>query len=255
MGRGPTKEYYNDYNENFVQNSLTNLKPEVIKSRITTDFPLILNIEPTNQCNARCYYCPREMMIKDQGISFMSLNTFRKIIDQIGENRLIIMNLHKDGESLLNKELPDMVEFALNKNSAETIHLNTNGTPINGKVGRGIIERGIHDITVSIDASYEETYQRFKKIKGLSKLEERIKRAIDYRNQINSPTKIRVKIMEFEDISKEEIEHFREKWTGVSDEVQVTGVHSWSGSIEDINITDEINNIRYPCSILWYALA
>ena len=42
MGRGPTKEYYNNFNENFVQNSLTNLKPEVIKSRITTDFPLIL---------------------------------------------------------------------------------------------------------------------------------------------------------------------------------------------------------------------
>ena len=122
MGRGPTKKYYNNFNENFVQNSLTNLKPEVIKSRITTDFPLILNIEPTNQCNARCYYCPREMMIKEQGISFMSLDTFRKIIDQIGENRLIIMNLHKDGESLLNKELPDMVEYALNKNSAETIH-------------------------------------------------------------------------------------------------------------------------------------
>lgn len=194
-------------------------------------------------------------MIKEQGISFMNLSTFQKIIDQIGENKLIIMNLHKDGESLLNKELPDMVEYALNKNSAETIHLNTNGTLINGKVGRGIIERGIHDITVSIDASYEETYQRFKKIKGLSKLEERIKRAIDYRNQINSPTQIRVKIMEFEDISIEEIDHFREKWTGVSDEVQVTGVHSWSGSIEDIKITDEINNIRYPCSILWTALA
>ena len=86
-------EHFNNFNENFVQNSLTNLKPEVIKSRITTDFPLILNIEPTNQCNARCYYCPREMMIKEQGISFMSLDTFRKIIDQIGENKLIILSL------------------------------------------------------------------------------------------------------------------------------------------------------------------
>ena len=79
--------------------------------------------------------------------------------------------------------------------------------------------------------------------------------AIDDRDQFGSATKIRVKIMEFEDITTEEIENFREKWTGVSDEVQVTGVHSWSGSIEGIKITDEINNIRYPCSILWYALA
>lgn len=255
MGRGPTKEYYNNMNENFVQNSLTNLKPKVIKSRITTDFPLILNIEPTNQCNARCYYCPRETMVKEQGISFMSLDTFRKVIDQIEDNKLIIMNLHKDGESLLNKDLPDMVEYALNKDAAETIHLNTNGTPLNGKIGRGIIERGIHDITVSIDASYEETYQRFKKIKGLAKMEERIKKAIDYRDHINSQTKIRVKIMEFEDITTEEIEHFRDKWEGVADEVQVTGVHSWSGSIENLKITDEVEDVRYPCSILWYALA
>ena len=255
MGRGPTKEYYIAMNENYVEGSLTNLKPEVIRKRITKEFPLVLNIDPTNACNAFCYYCAREQVIKEQGISTLSLETFKKIIDQVGNNKLIMINLHKDGEPLLNKDLPDMVEYALQKDAAEIIHLNTNGTLINNKTGRGIIERGIHDITVSIDASYEETYYKLKKLKNLDKLERDVVEAIEFRNSINSPTKIRLKIMEFQDVTKEEIDHFIKKWTGVADEVQVTGVHSWSGAIDGFEITDEKSEKRYPCALLWYALA
>jgi len=255
MGRGPTKEYHMTLNENYVEGSLTNLKGSVIKSRLTTEFPLILNIEPTNSCNAHCYYCARDKMVKDQGISLLSMDTFRKIIDQIGKDKLIMLNLHKDGEPLLNRDIPEMVEYALEKEAANIVHLNTNGILLNGKTGRGVIEKGIDDITVSIDASHEETYCRFKKLKNLLKLEENVVKAIEFRNKVNSPTKIRVKIMEFEDIEKEEIEHFQEKWTGVADEVQVTGIHSWSGSIEGLKITDEQSANRYPCAILWYALA
>ena len=32
-------------------------------------------------------------------------------------------------------------------------------------------------------------------------------------------------------------------------------MHSWSSSIENIKITDEVKYVRCPCSILWYALA
>ena len=38
------------------------------------------------------------------------------------------------------------------------------------------------------------------------------------------------------------------------DEVQVTGIHNWSGAIKNIEVTDEVSDIRTPCILLWYAL-
>ncbi|MDH3975341.1 MAG: radical SAM protein [Deltaproteobacteria bacterium] len=254
MGRGPTNEYFEQINDSYVEGTLTCLKPETVKKRINTDFPLILNIEPTNSCNARCYYCAREEMVKSQGINYLPLNDFKKIINQVGDKKLIMLNLHKDGEPLLHKNLPEMVAYVKQKDAAEMIHLNTNGILINSSVGKDIINAGIDDITISVDAATEETYYRFKRVRGLDKLEREIKKALDYRTKIGSKTIIRVKIMEFNEISKGEIELFRKKWTGVADEVQVTGVHSWSGAV-DVEVTDEQTAARFPCVLLWYMLA
>ena len=224
MGRGPTKDHYRIMNENFVEGSLTCLTPAVIERRITTEFPLVLNIEPTNACNAKCYYCPNGEVVMNQGVSFLDINDYKRIIDQIKSHKLIMLNFHKDGEPLLHKKLPDMVDYAKEKNAADVIHLNTNGILINNKVGRGIIERGIDDITVSIDAANKNTYQQLKGIDGFDKLEESIEKIINYRDKIKSNTNIRVKIMEFDEIGKDEIDAFFERWSDIADEVQVTGI-------------------------------
>jgi len=254
MGRGPSADYYQALNECYVEGTLTCLKSSVIEQRISTDFPLVLNVEPTNDCTAKCYYCVREQMIKEQGVHYLSLKDFVMIIDQVGDHKLIMLNLHKDGESLLNKDLPQMVAYAKEKDAADIVHLNTNGIFINSSVGRGIIKEGIDDVTVSVDAALEETYVRFKGISGLVKLEDNIKRALEYRTKIGSATKIRVKIMEFDEVSKEELNLFHKKWTGVADEVQVTGTHNWSGAV-DVDVTDEQVDKRFVCALLWYMLA
>ncbi len=255
MGRGQTKKYYQAMNEYYVEGTLTCLKPDVIKRKISTEFPLVLNIEPTNDCNANCYYCTHLKTVKAQGRNFLDIVVFKKIIDQISPNKLIMLNLHKDGEPLLHKDLPEMVAYAKENDVAHVIHLNTNGVLINTKTGRGIIEAGIDDITISVDASSEKTYQKFKRIKGLAKLEKNIIEALNFRDKIDSRTKIRVKIMEFDGIDTEEIETFKEKWDNIADEIQVTGVHDWSGAIKNFRITDEQSFERYPCALFWYMLA
>ncbi len=255
MGRGPTKKYYNNMNDHFVKGSLTCLKPEVIKKQITTKFPLMLNIEPTNACNARCYYCPRDITTKYKGINYIDFNLYKSIIDQIGDNKLIMMNLHKDGEPLMYKKLPQMVHYAKEKDVSRIIHFNTNGILLDSDAAKGVLDAGVDDITVSIDAAYEDTYYRLKKRKGLKQLEEKVEHFIDLRNAKGASTFIRVKIMEFEGVSQNEIQLFNERWTGIADQVQVTGVHNWSGAIEDLEITDEQTNKRFPCALLWYLLA
>jgi radical SAM protein with 4Fe4S-binding SPASM domain len=256
MGRGPSRNYHHRLNDAYVDGSLTCLRPEVIARRMRIDFPLVLNIEPTNACNLRCTICPRAETVRRQGIHHLSLADFKKIIDEArAHGRLIMLNLHKDGEPLLHRQLPEMVAYAKEKKVAETIHLNTNGTLLDQPIARKLLAAGIDDITVSVDAAWPETYHRIKQDWDLNGLNRKIEAFLALRDRMRANTFVRVKIMEFNWVTAEEITAFHRHWEGIADQVQVTGVHDWSGAIADLAITDETVDVRYPCALLWYALA
>lgn len=256
MGRGPTKNYYQNMNDFYVEGSLTCLKPEVIRELANSEFPLVLNVEPTNDCNLKCYYCPREKAVQKHGLSYMDMNIYRSIIDQAAScGPLIMLNLHKDGEPLLHPALPEMVRYAKEKKAFHTIHLNTNGLLLASSRARDLLAAGIDDITISIDAARADTFLKFKGINALKKLEEDIQQFYRWRDEMNASTFIRVKIMEFDAISQKEIQEFIQKWQPIADQVQVTGVHSWSGAINNLAVTDEKSQRRYPCGLLWFMLA
>lgn len=254
MGRGPTKKYHKVLNEDYIEGTLTCLKPSTIKRKINMDFPNVLNIEPTNRCNLKCVYCPREKASKGEGV--MEWGLYTRIIDEACKyKKLIMLNFHKDGESFLHPRFIDMVRYAKKKDAAKTIHINTNALPWTDKAIDEIIDSGIDDITVSFDAAWPKTYKKHKGIDCLSQAEKNVRLFLEKRNNrgLTKPF-IRAKIMEFEEISKKEIRDFYDKWNGVADSVQVTGIHNWSGQIKGIKVTDETTERRYPCVIMWYAL-
>lgn len=254
MGRGPTKDYYKVLNEDYVEGTLTCLKPSTIKRVVNNQFPNVINIEPTNRCNLKCKYCPREKA--DKGIGIMDWNLFTRIIDEAANyNKLIMLNLHKDGESFLHPRFFDMVRYAKKKDVAKTIHMNTNAVCWTDRVIDELLDSGIDDITVSLDAARPETFKKHKGVDCLEKIEKKVRRFFEKRDKLGVIRPfVRVKIMEFEEITKEEIKEFFDKWKGAADAVQVTGIHSWSGAIKDIKVTDETSPTRYPCVIMWYAL-
>lgn len=254
MGRGPTKEYYKAINADYVEGTLTCLKPATIKREINKDFPNILNVEPTNRCNLKCVYCPRERASKGTGL--MEWGLFTRIIDEACEyKKLIMLNFHKDGESFLHPRFFDMVRYAKKKDVAKTIHINTNALPWTDKVIDDIIDSGLDDITVSLDAARRETYKKHKGVDCLFLAEKNVRLLLEKRKKRGmSRPLVRAKIMEFESISREEMEEFFDKWEGVADFVQVTGIHNWSGAIKGVKVTDERSQVRYPCVIMWYSL-
>lgn len=253
MGRGPSTHLHRNMNESYVRGTLTCLKPEVMKKRCTPSFPLVLNIEPTNRCNSRCYVCIREKSgLRNIDLPF---KLFRKIIDEVSAHgRLIMINLHKNGEPLLHPDIFNMIEYIKLKNAAETIHFNTNGILLNAKNTQALINSGINDVTISIDAARQNTYEKIKRIKGFEELERNIREFFRIKNKSGFRLPhTRVKIMEYDDTWKE-IGEFVDKWSGVADEVQVTGVHNWCEGIEGLKATDETRDARYACCLLWYEL-
>jgi MoaA/NifB/PqqE/SkfB family radical SAM enzyme len=206
MGRGPTEKYYHDMNEFYVEGTLTCLKPEVIRQRANTDFPLVLNIEPTNDCNLRCYFCPRDKIAEKVGIHYINWDEYTSLIDECAEyaqknGKLIMLNLHKDGEPLLHPKLPEMIRYAKEKDAFHTIHFNTNGMLLGTERAKEILKAGIDDITISVDAARSDTFTRFKGFDVLPKIEEHIRQFFKWRDELGAKTFIRVKIMEFEEIT------------------------------------------------------
>lgn len=254
MGFGPTERYHSVLNKNFEKSSLTCLKEDILQSHISPLFPLMLNIDPTNDCNSQCIFCPRAVSAKQHGTHYISKEFYKSLIDQIAPRKLFMLNLHKEGEPLLHGDLPWMIDYAHEQNAAEIIHLNTNGILLTSKTGLGIIKANIEDITVSIDAARAATYLKLKRVPFFSKVIDSVKHAIDYRDKIASQTLIRVKIMEFDAIHPDEIEEFQEHWKGIADQIQVTGLHSWGGGITGFQTTDPVAPKRFPCPLLWYIL-
>lgn len=255
MGRGPTEKYHKDMMDGYVKGTLTCLSSHYIKSNINADFPLVLNIEPTNDCNLRCYICPRNKSKRKTG--YMDFNFFTGIIDECKKyNKLKMINFHKDGESLLHPRIFDMIRYTADSQIAQTLHLNTNALELDNESAEKFILSGIDDVTMSVDAARKETFLQLKGFDLLDKVEFNIRHILELKRKKNLKKPfIRVKIMEFDKITEEEIHEFISQWKDVADDVQVTGIHSWSGAIKGLKVTDEIKSKRIPCILLWYLLA
>jgi MoaA/NifB/PqqE/SkfB family radical SAM enzyme len=79
MGSSPTVEYHKELKSHYQKGTLTCLKSSEMKKRIKPEFPLVLNIEPTHDCNLNCYYCPRQKSSKPVG--YLTLCLVTSIID------------------------------------------------------------------------------------------------------------------------------------------------------------------------------
>jgi radical SAM protein with 4Fe4S-binding SPASM domain len=119
--------------------------------------PVCLYLEVTNRCNLLCTTCPRTYEELEPPAD-MSWELFIRIVDQVPELARAV--LHGVGEPMLVKELPRMVSTL--KERGVYVLFNTNGTVLNEKNGRALIEAGLDELRVSLDASTPESYRKIR---------------------------------------------------------------------------------------------
>jgi MoaA/NifB/PqqE/SkfB family radical SAM enzyme len=115
--------------------------------------PVCLYLETTNRCNLLCTTCPRTYEELEPPAD-MSWELFTTIVDQVpGLQRAV---LHGVGEPMLVKHLPKMVRYL--KDRGTYVLFNTNGTVLNERNGRALIDAGLDELRVSLDAATEKSY-------------------------------------------------------------------------------------------------
>jgi radical SAM protein with 4Fe4S-binding SPASM domain len=146
----PAKRYFEEIEE-------TGLGP------VAEPLPVALYMETTNRCNLLCQTCPRtfDTLEKPADLTFERL---RGLAEQLPDLRVAV--LHGIGEPMMNRELPEMVRYL--KQRGARVLFNSNGTLLNQHHGRKLIDAGLDEIRISLDAADAETFLR---VRGLPRFD------------------------------------------------------------------------------------
>src|SRR3954468_15067169 len=110
--------------------------------------PVCLYLETTNRCNLLCTTCPRTFEALEPP-GDMSWDLFTSIVDQFPSIARVV--LHGVGEPMMVPALPRMVRYL--KDRGTYVLFNTNGTLLTERKGRALIDSGLDELRVSLDAA------------------------------------------------------------------------------------------------------
>lgn len=122
------------------------------------DDPVCLYMEVTNRCNLLCTTCPRTFEDLEPPAD-MTWELFTSIVDQLPRIERVV--LHGIGEPMLVEDLPRMIRYL--KARGTYVLFNTNGTLLTAKKGRELIDNGLDELRVSLDAADGAS---FKEVRG-----------------------------------------------------------------------------------------
>ncbi len=124
-----------------------------------------LDIEPTNRCNAHCYFCPRDQT-PHQGL--MTVEVFDQALRRTIEFRDVVdehfgthikVNLCGLGEPLLNRHTPDFIRKIRDAGFERSI--STNGSLLDERRAEALLDAGLQGAEINVgevDDDYEQIY-------------------------------------------------------------------------------------------------
>ncbi len=117
------------------------------------DKSLAFNLEPTFRCNLLCPMCPR-FSSEDLHLD-MELETYERICEAMDYAHTV--DFTGWGEPLLHPQIYRMIGMARDRGCIPT--MTSNGTVLNKRNARLLIESGMDKLTVSIDGLTRETFE------------------------------------------------------------------------------------------------
>jgi radical SAM protein with 4Fe4S-binding SPASM domain len=153
------------------------------REKDATSPPVCLYLETTNRCNLLCDTCPRTFEELEKPAD-MSWELFTSIVDQVPNVARVV--LHGVGEPMLVRDLPRMIRYL--KDRGIYVLFNTNGTLLTARKRRELIDSGLDELRVSLDAAEAKT---FLKVRGKDYFDRIVRQVGDftaYQREIGATT-------------------------------------------------------------------
>jgi MoaA/NifB/PqqE/SkfB family radical SAM enzyme len=206
-----------------------------------TRWPEIVQIESTNQCNAKCVFCPRDDMARPQGIMDMAL--FQKIADECAALGIGHIRMHNYGEAFMDRQLVEKVRYAKRLGIPE-VGLISNGSLITEAAARGMVDAGLDAINISVDAAGKEVFESTRLNLSYDKVIANVERLIRIRDEAGRRRPKLILSFVRQNNSAEE-QSFIAHWRTKADKIHITDLHNWAGTL------NHESDVNFPCYRPW----
>jgi MoaA/NifB/PqqE/SkfB family radical SAM enzyme len=145
--------------------------------------PVCVYFEVTNRCNLLCETCPRTFEELEPPAD-MSWDLFTSIVDQAPEMARAV--LHGVGEPMLVRDLPRMIRYL--KDRDVYVLFNTNGTLLRPAKFQELIDTGLDEMRVSLDAADAKTYKLIRGKDFFGRIVRDVRKFRDYQIEVGAMT-------------------------------------------------------------------
>lgn len=183
-----------------ADNHRKSIKRSILVDVLPLDTPYVVHIDVSSACNFNCKFCFHSLAKKKLNeLGFfpriMDFDLFKLTVNSIKgfPKRLKRLCLIRHGEALLNKNLPNMIRYAKMAGIAEKINISTNGSLLTPEINHELIDSGLDEMLVSIEALSNEKY---KKVCGVNICFDKMIRNIEHFYKNKKQCTLCVKIMD-----------------------------------------------------------
>jgi len=142
--------------------------------------PLHVQLESTDACNLHCTTCSRDMIVDKAQV--LDEELWKKIIDELRPSNINVSGI---GEPFLHPRIFDIIRHARERGAA--VNCATNFTRVKGR-HKQIVESGISQLKVSIDAARADTYRIIRGEDAFASIVEGIREVQDWKRKLGSDT-------------------------------------------------------------------
>lgn len=228
--------------------------------------PFTVYIFPTTYCNFKCVYCAHSLghaKMKEQynfKPEMMDMKTFDNIVEQLKEfpEKIKVVSLTGQGEPLLNKNIPYMIQKLKEANVCERIEIISNGSLLTTETADNLIESGLDILRISLQGLSSQKYKEVCDYK-LS-FDEYLSQIEYYFNNKTEKNQIFVKVLDIA-LNEGEEEQFYKTFENITDRMFIEqcqpvydNVELTDGLERDCDRYGNIREKRDICTICFYML-
>jgi len=141
---------------------------------VVATLPRSLYLETTNRCDSKCQTCIRTFQSLEPPAD-LTLAQVKAIAEQFPVLERVV--LHGIGEPLLNTEIFEIVAYL--KSRAPTVLFNSDAISLTAERARRLIESGLDEYRVSLDAATRETYRRLRGVDQFDRVVANVRRLVE----------------------------------------------------------------------------
>lgn len=218
----------------------------------TLEFPKMVIAGISFACNAECIHCVYSRFSETKESTakkniFMEEDIFKKIANECSKYHWTLLRLVGFGEPMLHPRFIEMVNYA--KGIGCNVGIITNGSLLDEKIARFLLESEIDAVDISVDAFSKETYEKIRRGLNFEKLVDNVKMFVTMRDKMQKDTFIFCSIVEQKEVMLE-LSEALEFWGNIADKA-VSRKFLTFGLLEDEEKRVPYYETRVPCFLLY----